>query len=135
MPPLRYRALAHTADMRLMAWGEDERALLANAVAGVLSTALGTRARGAAERWSPVPSWPREPAHRLVATVNEALYHLYVRRAVVVGVRMRGNRAWLGLVDLPAHSRPRAEIKAATFHDLALERRGGRLRAVLTLDL
>ena len=135
MPALRYRALAHTADVRLLVWGDDERALLANAVAGTLSIVLGRRPGGAAKRWSSVAPWPQKPAHRVVATVNEALYQLYLRRALVVELRMRGKRAWLGLADLPPRCRPRVEIKAATFHALTVERWRGRLRAVLTLDL
>lgn len=135
MSPLRYRTLAHTADVRLVVWGDDERALLANAIAGTIALALGRRTRGDIQRWAAIAPWPHDARQRLVAAVNEALYQLYGHRAVAVDLRLKSGRAWLGLADLPSHRRLRVEIKAATFHDLALEHREGRLRAVLTLDL
>jgi SHS2 domain-containing protein len=135
VPQLRYRALAHTADLRMLVWGEDERRLIANAVAGAINLALGRPPHVAVERWAPIAPWPGEPAHRLVAAINEALYQLYTHHEVAVDFRLRGERGSLGLADLPARLRPQVEVKAATFHALNVERRRGRLRAVLTLDV
>jgi SHS2 domain-containing protein len=130
----RFRRLAHTADVRLAIWGDDEEELLDNAVAGALASALDRPVRRAPLQWHTVERWPEELPDRLVRAVNEALFLLYVRRQVVTGVRLGGASATLGVVPLPEGWSAAAEVKAATFHDLAVVRRP-RLRAVLTLDL
>jgi SHS2 domain-containing protein len=135
MARLRWRILPHTADVRLMVWGDDERGLVENAVAGATRIALGRTAARAPTRWTRISRWPRARAGRLVAAVNEALFRLYRHHAVAVALRSDANGAWLGLVDLPVDCRPLVEIKAATFHDLNVQRHHDRLRAVITLDV
>jgi len=131
----RFRTLRHTGDVRLAAWGADERELIANAVAGIGAVALGRAPRGEARQWVEVEPWPAEPVRRLVRTLNLALFQLYTRRHVAVGFRAGARRARLGVAPLPASARPQVEIKAATFHALEVVERHGRLRAIVTLDL
>jgi SHS2 domain-containing protein len=131
---VRFRRLAHTADVRLVVWGGDQEELLRNAVSGALTCALGRSPRGSPEAWRVVAPWPEDLAGRLVRAVNEALFLLYSRREVAVGLRLRAERSALGVVPLPRHLAPGVEVKAATFHDLAVVRHP-RLRATLTLDL
>ena len=135
MPRPRFRALPHTADVRLAVWGDDRAELLRNAVAGAVRLALGRAPRRGAIRHAVVPG-PAGPLDRqLVRAVNEALHQLYARRAAAVGLVLRAGRIVLELSPLPTGRLPELEIKAATFHALRPRRRGGRLSAVLTLDL
>ncbi len=130
----RFRRLAHTADVRLAIWGDDEEELVRNGVAGALACALDRPVRGSPQTWHTIERWPEELAARLVRAINEALFLLYAWRQVAVDVRLHGTGATLGVAPLPAGWSPAIEVKAATFHDLAVVRRP-RLRAVLTLDL
>jgi SHS2 domain-containing protein len=135
VPRPRFRVLPHTADARLAVWGADRAELLRNAVAGVVRLALGRSPRRRATRLEVVPSWPTALERQLVRAVNEALHQLYARRQAAVGLDLCGRRAALEVTELPAGWMPELEIKAATFHALSTRRRGGRLSAVLTLDL
>ena len=130
----RFRQIAHTADVRLAAWGRDEEELLRNAVLGTLACALGRPPRGEPAHWHAVTSWPEDLRGRLVCAANDALFRLYVRGEVAVDVRLGVDRGYLGVAPLPGGWPLAVEVKAATFHDLAI-RRGDRLRAVITLDL
>lgn len=130
----RYRLLAHTADVRLAVWADDEEGLLRNAVVGTLAVALGRPPRGEPVHWHAMAPWPEDLAGRLVRAANDALYRLYLRGEVAVDVRSGDDRGYLGVKPLPAGWGLEAEVKAATFHALHLVREP-RLRAVLTLDL
>jgi SHS2 domain-containing protein len=130
----RYRRLAHIADVRLAVWGADEGDLLRNAVRGALACALDRSPSGTPARWVAVERWPDDLPARLVRTVNEALYLLYVRRELVLDVRASATGAALAVAPLPSGWSPVTEVKAATFHALDVGR-GPRLRAVITLDL
>ena len=134
VPLPRFRQLAHTADVRLAVWGTSEAELLANAVAGALRCALGRTPRGIPHRWIPVGRWPRALPDRLVRVVNEALFRLYSRREVTVGIRSTPRGALLGVAPLPDGWMPVTEVKAATFHSLRPVT-SRRLSALLTLDL
>ncbi|MBP1619647.1 MAG: Archease protein family [Acidobacteria bacterium] len=135
MPRPRYRALPHTADVRLAVWGADRAELLRNAVVGAVRLALGRPPRRGAIRQVVVPGPAGSLDRQLVGAVNEALHQLYARRAAAVGLVLRAGRIVLELSPLPTGRLPELEIKAATFHALRPRRRGGRLSAVLTLDL
>jgi SHS2 domain-containing protein len=130
----RFRTLAHVADVRLAVWGAGEEELLRNAVAGALTRALDRRPAGAPSRRHRVPLGGPDTVERVVRTVNEALFLLYARREVVVGVRLHGRAADLDVAALRPDRAPAVEVKAATFHDATVAR-GARLRVVLTLDL
>jgi SHS2 domain-containing protein len=131
----RFRTLGHTADLRVAVWGRDEEELIRNAVAAAVTVALGRPPRLEVERWAAVGPWPADLPSRLVRAVNEALFHLYSRRQIAVGFERTSRGARLALAALPAGRSPQAEIKAATYHDLRPDRRGGRLSALLTLDV
>jgi hypothetical protein len=135
VPRPRYRALPHTADVRLAVWGADRAELLRNAVVGAVRLALGRPPRRGAIRQVVVPGPAGSLDRQLVGAVNEALHQLYARRAAAVGLVLRAGRIVLELSPLPTGRLPELEIKAATFHALRPRRRGGRLSAVLTLDL
>ncbi len=131
----RYRTLRHGADLRVAVWGDGEEELVANAVLAAMTLALGAPPRVRPRRRAAVRSWPDGLPMRLVRAVNESLFALYARREVAVGLELKGRHAALLVGALPAGLEPELEVKAATFHDLRLRRRHGRLRAILTLDV
>ena len=131
----RFRTLAHAADVRVAIWGDDEDDLIGNAVLAATAVALGRVRRCAPSRRAAIRPWPRDLPSRLVRAVNEALFRLYNRSELAVGFERDGGGARLLLARLPAGRQPVSEIKAATWHDLRPRRRGGRLSAVMTLDL
>ncbi|HVN75545.1 MAG TPA: archease [Thermoanaerobaculaceae bacterium] len=131
----RFRTLTHRADVRVAVWGEDEYDLIGNAVAAAIAAALGTRRQSEGRRRIPIVPWPPDLASRLVRAVNEALFTLYARREAACGVVRTPRGAALLVGPIPPGSAPELEIKAATYHDLRPRRRGGRLAALITLDV
>jgi len=131
----RFRQLPHTADIRLAAWGDTHEELLRNAVLGAMHTAMDGALALAPASWHRVPEWPASPEGRLVAAINEVLFLLYARGQVTVALRERSPGVELGVATLPPGRTPAREIKAATFHGLSAGRSGGRLRAIILLDL
>ena len=116
-------------------WGHTEEELISNAVLAAMTLSLGTLPGPAPSRRAAIRPRPNDLTSRLVRAVNEALYLLYARREVAVRCERTRRGAALVLAPLPAGVAPRLEIKAATYHDLRPIRRGGRLRAILTLDV
>jgi SHS2 domain-containing protein len=130
-----YRILPHTADVRLAVWGASEEELISNTVAGALALALGRPPGGAPTSTAAIRRWPESLEGRLVAAANEAIFLLFARRLLAVGVRVSHRGAELAVRPLAEGEDPEREIKAATFHALRPRREGERLRAVLVLDL
>ncbi len=131
----RFRTLAHGADLRVAVWGDNEEELIRNALAGAMTLALGRRRLSAGRRRVALRPWPAGLAARLVRAVNEALFALYARGEAACGIELGAAGAALIVGPLPAGVLPEFEIKAATYHDLRPKRRGGRLTALLTLDV
>ncbi|MFZ5785315.1 MAG: archease [Acidobacteriota bacterium] len=131
----RFRITAHTADVRLLVWGDTEQELLAHAVAGAMRLALDRDVSGLPIAWRRVRGRVRDLASTLVATVNEALFLLYSRREVTVAVAWTEGHVSLGALGLAAGVEPEREVKAATFHALQPRVAGRRRSAVLVLDV
>ena len=131
----RFRTLPHRADLRVAVWGADEAELIRNAVAAAVTLALGRVPRATAQEWLDIRPWPAGLPSRLVRAVNEALFHLYARHEFAVGFESTARGARLALAPLPPGCRPDLEVKAATYHDLRPRRGGGRLSALITLDV
>lgn len=131
----RFRTLSHRADLRVAVWGDDEEELIGNAVAAALTLALGARPRLSGATWVKIRVWPDDLSSRLVRAVNEALFELYTRRRGAIAFQLTASGARLALAPLPEGCRPELEVKAATYHDLKPRRSGGRLAALMTLDV
>ncbi len=131
----RFRTLAHGADLRVAVWGDDEEELIRNALAAAMMLALGRRRLPAGCRRVALRPWPPGLAARLVRAVNEALFALYARGDAACGIELGPAGAALVVGPLPGGVVPELEIKAATYHDLRPKRRGGRLSALVTLDV
>jgi SHS2 domain-containing protein len=130
-----YRRLPHTADLRLVVWGDSREELCRHAVRGALHEALGKPPRGVPSHYLPVDELPEDETLVLARIVNEALFQLYVHGVVATDVRWEGGRPFLGVRQLRPGQLPEVEVKAATLHGLDTARVAGRWRATLTLDL
>ncbi len=131
----RFRTLRHTADLRIAVWGSDEEDLIRNAVAAATTAVLGGVRRLPARGWAEIHPWPPDLPSRLVRAINEALFHLYLKREIAVGFELTAGGARLALAPLPPECRPDLEVKAATYHELKPRRHRGRLTARITLDV
>jgi SHS2 domain-containing protein len=130
-----HRWIDHTADLCLEAWADDEPGLLAEAMRGVVLALTEGEAPGDGDaRRLEIDSI--DPEDRLVRWLNEILW-------LAIGEGFVPARARIELHDEGLHAElhgqadaralVRSEIKAATYHDLALtaDPRGHRARVVL----
>jgi SHS2 domain-containing protein len=131
-----HRQVEHTADLALELWAPDDAALLEQGALAVVEV-LTDGATVAATEERAVELEVVDEADRLVRFLNEVLWLAQVDGFVVASAtfdlsdpqrlraRVRGNTS-TPLVE---------EIKSATYHDLAIERRGPRLQARVVLDV
>jgi SHS2 domain-containing protein len=136
----RFRLLEHTADMGIAASGESLEALFAAAARGVLAVVVDPRqGRVCEERRLEVRGDDRE--EQLVNWLNEILYLWEMGRFFPVDCRVEkveGNGVrgvLLGEPFDPLRHEVLREIKAVTYHQLAVQWRGGRWRARIYVDL
>ena len=131
--------LEHTADLALRVRGGDQRALLQNAAHGLFSLL----------RCRPVPgAMPRSITHRvqveaadfdslLVEWLNELLYESARHQALFCHfdiVQLHPDRLEAVIGGLSHHAVQR-DIKAATYHDLAVRADAGGYSATITFDV
>lgn len=131
----RYRLLAHTADARVAVWGADVGEFLDNLVRAVVRVVMGRAIDVPPTHRVPVGEWPADLPGQIVRLANETVFQLLVDRRAGTGLCWSATGPELEVAQLPPGSAPELEVKAATYHDLRPRRRGGRLSAVLTLDL
>lgn len=133
-----FRQVEHTADLALEMWAADEARLLV--VAALALTALMTDgAEVAASAVVEVVVEGLDAEDRLVAWMNEVIYRatvdgFVVADAVVTLVGVGDLRATLR-GEAGARGRLQSEVKAATYHDLHIERDAKGCRAVVVLDV
>jgi SHS2 domain-containing protein len=136
---VRYRTVAHTADRAVVIYGSDHRALLRNAAwAAIDQVCDARRVRPVVARRVEVIS--ADPAVRLVGVINALLYHLDAERLVLPHLTLRALNA--RRVEGTARGEPLSDrhgykgaLKAATYHDLRIERTRRGLRARVVLDV
>lgn len=136
MGRVRFRQLPHTADVRLVVYGQNEEELLHHLALGLGRLVLGRTPRGAPTAVHRLPLPAADLSARLVEVGNEVVFLLFTRRHATVAVNLEGAEALLSLRPLASGREPLFEIKAVTFHALKPRkdpRRG--LSAVVTLDL
>lgn len=136
--PGGYRQIDHTADIALELWGDSEPAVLAagaRAVTEILTDGAEVADRAARE----IAIDAIDAGDRLVQWLNEIIV-----AAVADGFLYRSARIELdGATGLSAsargeagaHDRVVAELKSATYHDLALERGPDGWRARVIIDV
>lgn len=135
-----YEPIDHTADAGFRVRGATLPELFTNAARCLLEM-LGESAGVAPERAHEVELAAEGHAALLRAWLSELLYISYVKRLVVSGVEIQEltessmrARATGETYDEARHER-HAEIKAVTWHDLAVRRTGTGWEGVFILDL
>jgi SHS2 domain-containing protein len=139
----------HTADLALVARGRDFRELILNVSRGVLHL-IAEAADLDAERWVPIESSGSEPERLLLGFVNQVLFEWETHSGLPVAVEVEAapDMAWLARPAAEGEVRGRLGIahpadleerikalpKAATYHDLRIERTGRLLEVGLVLD-
>lgn len=135
----RYRLVGRGADLSIEVSGPTAEACFASAVEG-FAAAL-TRVESSVDRQHERITVPgREPEELLVNLLDEAILRLDADGQLAVGlddVRLDGDglHAWLELVTLADVRIHGAAPKAATWHEVRLERAGGRWQGHVMLDL
>jgi SHS2 domain-containing protein len=135
-----WRSLDHTADLELSAWAESEEALLAEAARALVAVMTGSAPPAPDAAWTErtLSIEALDAEDRLVRWLNEVLYlavheGFLVRRAAIA---LSGTGLTATVAGEPgARARLETELKSVTYHDLRLERSGGRWRARFVVDV
>lgn len=133
-----YRQVEHTADVALELWAPTEEELLIEGAKAVIDLMTeGASLKGEDRRTFELEAI--DPEDRLVRWLNEVLVaavsegFLFLRAEKLV-LPEGGLRAEvIGLAN--AADEIRAELKAATYHDLTLEKGAEGFRAVVVIDV
>jgi SHS2 domain-containing protein len=136
---IRYRTVSHTADRAVLVFGRDMRMLLRNAAWAVVDQVCeARRVRKREKRMVEVTA--TDPTVRLVGVMNSLLYYLDAEHLVlpylVLGRSGSGGRRGVAWGErLEERHGYKGAIKAATYHDLRVERTPHGLRARVILDV
>lgn len=140
--PATYRQVEHTADFAIEVEADSLPELFEAATQGMFEIILGSPPKAPAAElpnWRPVEVRGADHGELLVNWLGEllALYALEtVLPAGVRNLRIGDERAAgvVGFVPLGS-AEPETELKAVTYHDLAVELRDGRWRARIVFDV
>lgn len=140
--PATYRQVEHTADFAIEVQADSLPELFEAATQGMFEIILGSRPELRAlelPNWRPVQVRGADHSELLVNWLGELLVLHALEGVVAVGLRdLRfedgGAAGEVGLVPLGTRE-PETELKAVTYHDLALELRDGRWRARIVFDV
>lgn len=129
------RSEEHVGEWKVTLWADSLDDLFAEA-ARVVSRACGP-VRGAPGPWEQISLAAKDTTTLLADWINELLGRSEVSGRAYNEVRRMQIRD--GHLEAQVRGRPvtswRSPIKAATYHDLSLERRDNRWRAVVLLDV
>lgn len=136
----QYGTLEHTADLGL--WVEAQSlAELFEAGAPALAQLMVTGPRSGEVAWIPLELQGQDLAELYVQMLSEVVYlwdaeGLLVKAAQVAEIKPDHLEVRLGVIpaDLKRH-RPEEPVKAVTYHQARVERRGDRWRAEVILDV
>lgn len=137
---VKYRQLAHTADLGLRIWGNTLEELFENAGAA-LTAVLTDRRRLRLRNTEEITVEAPDLEALLVAWLNHLLYLYDVTaflgrefRILELTPQRLAARAWGETYD-PQRHLSRTAVKAATYHHLEIANRNGRWEATVILDL
>ena len=135
MADLGYREVEHTADWELAVWAPDLPGLLIQAALGMF--ALSGASLHAAPRQTCQLDMPAaDPERLLVAFLSELLW-LGERDGLAFDsfdLSLKADRLYARLEGAPIASQAK-EIKAVTFHNLAIHQSGSGLEANIVFDV
>jgi SHS2 domain-containing protein len=132
-----FEILEHTADIGLRARGKTPEELFENAAAGLLEILGAAAHEGSTDEEIALEADDR--AALLVHFLDELIYLVDARGARIAAIavrfdaptRLRASVTWTPS-DEPLEG---TELKAATFHQLSLEERGGGFEATVFFDV
>lgn len=132
----QYELLPHTADVAVRARGSSKAELLTAAVQGMFAAAEPQYVKNGEEIERPFEVAAEDFPSLLVAVLNEAIFHAGTRHEAYDDVNIAS------LAEMKAHGilkgRPitgfGTEIKAATYHDLSVEKKNGTWQATVIFD-
>jgi SHS2 domain-containing protein len=133
-----HRALPHTADTRIAAWGETVEECLAQVVLGAVRSFVDTSGARPAERHE-VRVEPGEPVEQMIALLDEVIYLMDVTGRVPVAVTVHrdadGLLARLDMADLADMPQIGAVPKAVALHQAVFQRGPDGWSCEVTLDV
>jgi len=136
----RYEQLEHTADIRVRVYGSDLKNLFANAAFAMFD--LIADLEGLTESVAVEIDLTAENAEELlVAWLDELLYHFYTKWIIffsfdildLSGTHLRARARGRHVGE--NRNRLKAEIKAATYHDLAIKKDAQEYSVEIIFDL
>jgi SHS2 domain-containing protein len=132
-----HRAIDHTADLAFEAWGEDESRMLVEAARAVIEVMTeGAPLQPSTSR--PIELGALDDEDRLVRWLNEVIWLATTQGFLVTDATLELHGADLrGEVrgEADAGTRVVTEVKAATYHELAIVRAPHRTIARFVLDV
>jgi protein archease len=136
--PPPFEILEHTADIGLLARGSTMEELFENAIHGLIEIVGARAVEGKGEEVVSVDLDDADPGGALVDLLNEIIYRLDRRQARIatVGVErdgplIRARIRWGHASDSPDGT----ELKAATYHQLKVEKVDGGYEARVFFDV
>ena len=133
--PAGFRERAHTADWELEVWAPDLLSLLEQAARGMY-TLMGTSLRPAERIVREVELPARDPESLLVDFLTELLYLAEVEGLGVADyhLQLEGDKLLAQVESAPIASLAK-EIKAVTYHDLAIRQTERGMEANIVFDV
>jgi riboflavin kinase/FMN adenylyltransferase len=136
--PYRYRELEHTADRALWVWGRSMSALFVGAARGMYSLIDGLDREGrVATEWHSVSLEALDQESLLVEWLNELLYLAEREGLLLLAFEIESltETTLEGRVGGVSAEEIEVDIKAATYHDLALREEEGGWSTQITFDV
>jgi SHS2 domain-containing protein len=135
-----YEAFEHTADVGLRARAADVPTLLAEAAKGLFAIIAGDLGQIAEREAFEVRVDGEDRAHLLFDWLSELLYafearRILVRRCAVRAARRGVDATCFGERFDPTRHRLQHEVKAITYHQLAVVETDGGLEATVIVDI
>lgn len=136
----QYEILEHPADLGIKAWGTTLAEAFVNAAQGLFHVILeGESVRPRSERLVSLTASDKE--HLLVKWLSELLYLYDAERYVPVGFHLTGFSDTHLVADIrgeefdPERHHAKLDVKAITYHQLAIEDRPGCHQVTVFVDI
>ncbi len=137
-----FRVIDHTADIGLLIKGKNKEELFAEAARGMFSILIAKSLRGASATWQSQFEIKVEGLtleELLVAFLNELLYLAEKEKAIFnrfkVEIKKIKNRFYLQGRIKKNSQVPKREVKAATYHNLKVEKKGNFWQTTIIFDV
>lgn len=131
-----YDIAEHSADLKIIAYGDDRPELFKNALRGMFES-VEPRPKNREERQRKIEISPADKDLALVEFLSEALYQSDVNNEAYTDVnfeKFEPNKIIAVLSGFPVKGF-REEIKAVTYHGFEIKKRGQGLEAPIIFDI